>query len=250
LFVVSNLPVRDGDTLRIEQISLFLGKDYIISFYEGKNDPFEPVRQRLRTRSGKIREQGADYLLYTILDIIIDAGFPVLEDLGERIEDLEDELLDNPDKESLNQIHRLKRELLLLRRTLWPQREALNNLFRLEKTFIAETTVPYLRDCYDHSVLIMDLIENYREMAASMLDVYLSSVSYKLNDVMRVLTVIATLFIPPTFIVGVYGMNFNPKAGPLSMPELNTPYGYLVVWIVIVLMIIGLLVFFKRKKWF
>lgn len=244
LFAIMSLPAWNNKELSTEQVSLFFGKNYLISFYNGSDDPFEPVRKRLRSNGGRLRSRGADFLFYTLLDVIIDQGFPVLEDLGEWIEDLEDELLDAPSRDVLSQIHELKRDLLLLRRMLWPQREVINQLLREDHSLINESTRPYLRDCYDHTVQIMDLFETYRDMAAGMLDVYLSSTSNRLNEVMRVLTVIATIFIPPTFLVGVYGMNF------IDMPELHWRYGYLGAWLIIIAMIGGMLLYFKRKKWF
>lgn len=244
LFAVMALPGWRGEDLYAEQVSLFLGANYVISFYGGEHDPFEPVRKRLRSDGSRFRERGADYLLYSLLDILIDQGFPVLETLGERVEALEDELLSRPTRRTLAQIHSLKRNLLLMRRMLWPQREVINQLLREDQTLIREPTRPYLRDCYDHIVQIMDLFETYRDMAGGMLDVYLSSASNRLNEVMRVLTVISTLFIPPTFLVGVYGMNF------LDMPELHWRYGYALTWAVIVAMMAGMLAFFKRKGWF
>ncbi len=244
LFVIMSMPLWRNEELTTEQVSLFFGKNYVISFYKGDHDPFEPVRKRLRTSGARMRGRGADYLLYALLDIIIDQGFPILENLGEWIEDLEDELLGKPSREILAQIHELKRALLLLRRMLWPQREVINQLLREDQSLIQETTRPYLRDCYDHMVQIMDLFESYRDMTAGMMDVYLSSISNRLNEVMRVLTVIATLFIPPTFLVGVYGMNFT------DMPELRWRYGYLLVWLMIIVMIGGMLLYFRRKKWF
>jgi len=244
LFAVMSLPLWRGEELSAEQVSLFFGKKYVISFYNGDSDPFEPVRKRLRGSDARFRGRGADYLFYSLLDVIIDQGFPVLEDLGEWIEDLEDELLGTPSKQTLSQIHELKRDLLLLRRMLWPQREVINQLLREDQALIQEATRPYLRDCYDHTVQIMDLFETYRDMAAGMMDVYLSSTSNRLNDIMRVLTVITTLFIPPTFLVGVYGMNFG------DMPELHWRYGYPLAWLIIVAMAAGMLMYFKRKKWF
>jgi len=243
-FAVMSLPAWRGEELTTHQVSLFFGENYIISFYNGDRDPFEPVRKRLRTSGSRMRSRGADYLFYALLDIIIDQGFPVLEGLGEWIEELEDELLGKPSRDTLAQIHQLKRDLLLLRRMLWPQREVINQLLREDQPFIQESTRPYLRDCYDHIIQIMDLFETYRDMGAGMMDVYLSSVSNRLNEVMRVLTVIATLFIPPTFLAGVYGMNF------INMPELHWRYGYVLSWLIMVAMIGGMLVYFKRKKWF
>lgn len=251
LFVVMNLPtVNDDETLTTEQVSLFLGEDFLISFHRGESLPFEPVMQRLRKHSGRIRERKADYLLYTLLDVIIDRGFPVMEYYSEIIEDLEEELLESPQKGTLERIHQLKRDLLILRRMLWPQREVLNTLLRDEQTHLQESTRPYLRDCYDHTIHIIDLIEVFREMTASMMDLYLSSLSHRMNEVMKVLTVIATIFIPLTFIAGVYGMNFNHPTSPWAMPELLWYYGYPLLWVVMLLIAAGMIAYFKRRGWF
>ena len=189
-------------------------------------------------------------LLYCLLDVVIDQGFPVLEKFGERLEELEASLLDRPDNAVLAQLHAVKRDLLMLRRMLWPQREMLNALLRDQPGIVTDETRVYLRDCYDHTIQIMDLLETYREIGADMIDIYLSSASQRLNENMRVLTVIATLFIPPTFITGLYGMNFNSEARPFNMPELDWPYGDLFAWSVMLLMAAGMLVYFKVKKWF
>ncbi len=251
LFVITSLPVMVDGNVVSEQISIFTGQDYLISFHHGVTDPFESVRKRLRNHSGKIRSRNADYLLYRLLDVIIDEGFPVLEDFGEQVEVLEEELLEEPDKDTLRKLHAIKRELLFLRRMLWPQREVLNKLIRDESELVSDETSIYLRDCYDHTVQIIDLLETYRDMTASMLDVYLSSISYRLNDVMRVLTVIATIFIPLTFIVGVYGMNFSVNTkSPWAMPELYWYYGYPLLWLIMLGIAIGMLLFFKRRGWF
>jgi len=249
LFVVLSLPTLAEGQITTAQVSLFVGKDYLVSFHDGRADPFEPVRKRLRNHTGRLRDLGTDALMHSLIDVVIDQGFPVLEEFGERLELLEEELLERPDKRTLGAIHQLKRDFLLLRRMLWPQREVVNTLLRDGHELIREETRLYLRDCYDHTIQIMDLMETYRDMSAGMLDVYLSSASNRLNEVMRVLTVITTLFIPPTFIVGVYGMNFD-RSSPWNMPELGWRYGYLFSWAIIIAMIVGLLVFFKRKKWF
>ncbi len=249
LFIVMSLPVwRDGE-LSTEQVSLFLGKDYLISFHNSDDDTFEPVRKRLHADE-RMRARGVDYLLYALLDLVIDQGFPILENFGEDIEELEEQLLDAPSKQTLNSIHQLKRDLLLMRRMLWPQREVISQLLREDQALIHDESKPYLRDCYDHTIQIMDLFETYRDMTANMLDVYLSSSSQRLNEIMRVLTVITTLFIPPTFLVGVYGMNFSNPNSPWAMPELHSHYGYPLVWLVIFAMIAGMLVFFKQRGWF
>ena len=251
LFVITNLPVMLDGKVVSEQISIFAGRDYIISFHLGASDPFRLVRKRLQQKTGKIRSRKADYLLYCLLDVIIDEGFPVLENFGEQVEDLEEELLATPGKDTLIKLHEVKRELLFLRRMLWPQRELLNKLIRDENELLTAETSIYLRDCYDHTVQIMDLLETYRDITASMLDVYLSSISYRLNDVMRVLTVIATIFIPLTFIVGVYGMNFSVNAdSPWAMPELYWYYGYPLLWLGMVIIAGGMIMFFRRKGWF
>ena len=250
LFVTMNLPGFDEyGELFFEQVSLFLADRLLISFHHGEGEPFTPVIERLRKHSGRIRERGVDYLLYALLDVIIDQGFPLLESMGEVIEDLEDELLDTPSKATLAQIHQVRRDLLLLRRSLWPQREVLNSLSREGHALIHDSTHPYLRDCYDHTIQILDIIETYREMATSMLDVYLSSLSHRLNEVMKVLTVIATIFIPLTFIVGVYGMNFAGDS-PWAMPELEWYYSYPILWLFMLGVAGGMIYAFKRRGWF
>lgn len=248
-FIAMNLPGFCNSGIVSQQVSLFFGSDYIISFSNAEADPFEPVRRRLRSSNGLFRTRGADYLLYSLIDVIIDAGFPLLDSLGETLEELEAELLDKPKQETLGRIHEMKRELLLLRRSLWPQREVVNALLRPEHTLISDETRVYLRDCYDHTVHIMDLLETYRDMATGMLEVYLSSVSNRTNEIMRVLTIIATLFIPLTFIVGVYGMNFSHDTSPWAMPELRWYYGYPLIWVVMLAVAGGLLYFFKRRHW-
>jgi len=248
-FVITALPVQRDRGIEVEQVSLFLGDHYVVSFHPGGIDPFEPVRKRLRNGAGRIRARDAGYLLYSLLDLVIDQGFPALEFFGDQIEDVEDDLLQSPDKATLARIHELKRNLLLLRRMLWPQREVLNTLMRESTPLIASETELYLRDCYDHTIQIMDLLETYRDMISGMVDVYLSSISNRLNEVMRVLTVIATVFIPPSFIAAVYGMNFD-RHSPWNMPELGWKYGYLFSWAVMIAMIVGMLIYFKRKKWF
>ncbi|MFN2309866.1 MAG: magnesium/cobalt transporter CorA [Gammaproteobacteria bacterium] len=248
-FIVLNLPEFHDAGIAAQQISLFFGRDYIVSFSGSTTDPFEPVRRRLRASTGRFRGRGADYLLYTLLDVVIDAGFPMFERFGETLEALEAELLDTPGRDTLGRIHRLKRELLLLRRSLWPQREVINALLRPEHALITAETRLYLRDCYDHTVQIMDLLETYRDMATGMLDVYLSTISNRTNEVMRVLTIIATIFIPLTFIAGVYGMNFSHPSSPWAMPELHAYYGYPLIWLVMLGVAGGLLYFFKRRKW-
>ena len=250
LFIVMSLPVMTGDLVEVHQVSIFLGNNYLLSFCETAFTPFAPIVNRLQTKTGRIRTLGADYLMYCLLDIVIDHAFPLLETFGLQLEEIEERILDAADRDILSQVHQVRRELILLRRNLWPQREVVNELFRDESALIRESTRVYLRDCYDHTIQVMDLIETYREMAASMLEIYLSSVSNRMSDVMRVLTVIATIFIPLSFIAGVYGMNFDRNAGPLSMPELGQPLGYVFVWLVMLAIAIGMIVFFRSRKWF
>ena len=251
LFVVMAHPMIEDDSkdLKMQQLSIFVGRNFVVSFHPGAIDPFEPVRQRLRDHAGRIRARGPDYLLYALIDLVIDEGFPVLEILDDEIEQLEEQLLDSPTRDSLHQLHHLKRTMLIVRRMLWPQREVLNSLVRDESGLIAEENQVYYRDCYDHTIQIMDLIETYRDMVAGLLDIYLSSVSYRLNEIMRVLTIIATIFIPLTFIVGVYGMNFANGDSPWAMPELHWYYGYPLVWLLMIGILVGMLAFFRRKKW-
>ena len=252
IFVVMHLPVLTAEhRVAAEQVSLFLGQGFLVSFCSAASDPFDLVRDRLRRQVGPIRRCRSDYLLYALLDSIVDEAFPLLELYGELIESLEDDLLDHPDQDTLSRIHLVRRDLLLMRRTLWPQREVLSRLHRGECACIEPETRVYLRDCYDHTVQILDLVESYREMASSMLEVYLSSVSNRLNESMRVLTVIATIFIPLTFVVGVYGMNFGANAESWwAMPELRWDYGYPAVWLVMILIAAVLLYAFKRRNWF
>jgi magnesium transporter len=250
LFVVMALPLMEEDLVRIHQISFVMGDRFLVSFCETGFSPFEPIMRRLQMREGRLRERGVDFLLYGLLDLVIDQGFPVLEDFGLQLEDLEERILQAASSDTLGRIHVVKRELILLRRMLWPQRDVVNELLRGDQKLVREDTLVYLRDCYDHTVQVMDLIETYRDMSASMLDIYLSSVSNRMNEVMRVLTVIATIFIPLTFIAGVYGMNFDRTAGPWSMPELGWPFGYGLVWLLMIAVALGMLVFFRRRGWF
>ena len=250
LFVILARPILDEDGVRSEQLNFFLGDNYLLSFYNGGNDPFKNVRKRLQNRVGKIRARKADYLLYTLVDTVVDEAFPLLESYGEFIEDLDDELLEDPSKSTLHKIHGAKRELLLMRRIIWPQREVINTLIRDDDALLEENTKIYLRDCYDHTIQTMEIVEIYREVTSNMLEVYLSTLSNRINDIMRVLTIIATIFIPLTFIVGVYGMNFgNKSTSPWAMPELNWYYGYPLLWLIMLVMAGGMLYYFKRKRW-
>jgi magnesium transporter len=227
-----------------EQVSLILGSNFVISFQESiGGDVFDAVRDRIRTGKGRLRTQGPDYLAYTLLDAIVDNYFIVLERLGERVEALEEELVANPDQETLHEMHALKREMIFVRRSVWPLREVISALERAESKLIQPSTGIFLRDVYDHTIQVIDTVETYRDMLSGMLDIYLSSVSNRMNQVMKVLTIIATIFIPLTFIAGVYGMNFK------HMPELEWRWGYFAV--VGFMLAIGILmvIFFRRKRW-
>jgi magnesium transporter len=197
-----------------------------------------------------IRSEGADYLAYALLDAVIDAYFPVLEDYGEYIESLEDEVIFNPSKGTVQKIYRARRELMNLRRSIWPQRNALSQLVRDSNTLIRPEVRVYLQDCYDHVVQVLDIVETYRELTANLMDVYLSSVSNRMNEVMKTLTVISSIFIPLTFIVGVYGMNFNPAVSPWNMPELDWYWGYPLCWMLMIAIALSLSYYFWQKGWF
>lgn len=234
-----------------EQLSFVLGKNYLLTVQEELNqDCLDPVRRRIRKNQGLIRGTGADYLAYALLDAVIDAYFPVLEEYGEYIESLEDEVIFNPTRQTVQKIYRIRRELMGLRRSIWPQRNALSQLVRDSSDLIHPDVRIYLQDCYDHVVQVLDILETYRELTANLMDVYLSSVSNRMNEVMKTLTVISAIFIPLTFIVGVYGMNFNHDVSPWNMPELQFYLGYPLCWGLMIAIALSLTYYFWRKGWF
>lgn len=245
LYIVLKMLLFDelNNEIKTEQISLILGTNFVISFQEVEGDIFNAIRDRLRNSKGRIRKMGADYLAYTLMDAIVDNYFIILEKLGEQIELIEDELITDPAPAILQTIHELKREMLYLRKSVWPLREVVSGLERGESALIQNSTAIYLRDVYDHTIQIIDTIETFRDMLAGMLDIYLSSVSNKMNEVMKVLTVIATIFIPLTYIAGIYGMNFE------YMPELKWRWSYPIVWLVMIAIGISMLGYFRRKRW-
>jgi len=247
VFVVLRM-ITGSDGAETEQLSLFLGAGFVLTFQERPGDCLDPVRERLRRGKGQVRGAGADYLAYTLIDAVIDAYFPVLEGHGEVLEDLEDEVVARPRAELVAELHAMKRSLLTLRRAIWPQREMVNALVREESPFISHQTSYYLRDCYDHTIQLLDLVETYREIATGLVDVYLSSMSARLNEIMKVLTVIATIFMPLGFIAGVYGMNFD-RASPWNMPELGWRFGYPFALAVMLAAAVGLIIFFRRRGW-
>ncbi len=244
LFLVMKMlmPSQNGDIM-VEQVSFVLGRNYVLSFQENGTDVFHSVRERLRGGKGRLRQHGSDYLLYALIDALVDQYFTVLEMLGERIEALQEQVIEDPRPNTLKDIHALKRQLLFVRRAVWPLREATHNLSRSDCPFFHDPIKVYVRDVYDHVVQIVDTIETLREMMSASLDIYLSSVSYRLNAVMRVLTVITTIFMPLTFIAGIYGMNFE------HMPELKWPWGYPMAVGVMGLVATVMLIGFRRKKW-
>ena len=256
LFLIAQMVYHDKAKMICgEQVSIFFGKNFLITIQEeGEYDVFEPIRERIRSGRGTIRENGADYLAYALLDSLIDHYYPVLDELGGAIEELEDELLERPSREMVVTLHEYKRTLTQLRRLIWPLRDVVNGLLHDSSGYITAPTHLFLRDCYDHTVQLMDLVESYKEITTGLMELYHSSVGLRTNEVMRVLTVITSIFIPLTFIVGLYGMNFSPqsltgKNLPLNMPELYHPYGYIGIIIVMMMIAIIQLVIFKRIKW-
>lgn len=256
VFIIAQMVYRDQkEQICGEQVSLFLGRNFLITIQEeAEYDVFNPVRERLRLGHGSLRKTKADYLAYALLDSIIDHYYPVLEDLGTAIEELENDLLSKPSREMVLTLHEYKRNLTQLRRYIWPLRDVVNSLLHDPSDFVTQPTRVFLRDCYDHTIQLMDLVESYKELTSGLMELYHSSVGLRTTEVMRVLTVITSIFIPLTFIVGVYGMNFASVAPdgtklPMNMPELYQPYGYFGVMTVMALIAIVQLVIFKKMKW-
>jgi len=251
VFAVMKMIYFDEDDLEltVEQISLILHDNCIICFQEKLGDFFNPLRERIKSGNGRVRKSGPDYLAYTILDMIVDNYFVVLEKLGDKIELLDEEVTLNPDPEVAQEINALKRTLIDLRKNVWPLREVINTITRDEIPYFKQKTIPFLRDLYDHIIQVIDTTENYREMTTGLMDMYMTSISNRMNEVMKVLTIIATIFIPLSFLAGVYGMNFDTSVSPFNLPELHYKYGYIFFWSLVILVGGGLLLFFKRKKW-
>ncbi|MBU0651146.1 magnesium/cobalt transporter CorA [bacterium] len=234
---------HNDDNLKIEQVSLIVKGNYVLSFQELPGDVFDFIRERLRKAKGNVRTMGVDYLFYLLIDAVVDGYFVVLEKLGDEIEKIEENVLLKPTVETLHSIHSLKREMIFLRRAIWPLRESINNINREESKIISKKVIVYFKDVYDHTIQVIDTIEAFRDMVAGMLDIYLSSMSNKMNEVMKLLTMIATMFIPITFLAGVYGMNFK------YMPELHAKWAYPLFWVIVFFVIGGMFLFFKKKKW-
>lgn len=245
IFIVLKILNYKGHDKEIhtEQLSIVLGKNFVITFQERTGDVFDPIRERLKNPESRIRINGTDFLAYALLDAVIDNYFSILEDFGQHIEDIEEELMDNPNIETLKYIHLLRRELVILRKSIWPLRELVNTIERSESSLITKDTKLFLRDLYDHVIQIIDTIENYREMASGMLDIYLSSASNRMNEIMKILTIMASIFIPLTFITGIYGMNFE------NMPELHSKWGYPAALTLMFAIAVFMIIYFKRKKW-
>lgn len=244
-YVVVMMKMLYYDTeLHNEQLSIVLKPNVVITFQENHGgDAFYPIRKRLKEAKGRVRKFGADYLCYALIDAVVDSYFNILEIIGDKIELMDEQLISEPTPDTLNVLHAMKREMIYLRKSVWPVRDMVNSLERSETQLIQNTTDVYLRDLHDHVVRVIETVENYRDLINGMMDIYLSSLSNKMNEVMKVLTIISTLFIPVTFIVGVYGMNFD------YMPELRSPYGYGATWLVMLLIMGSLLYYFRRKKW-
>jgi len=245
LFIVLKMLKYDeeNESVDSEQVSLITGKNIVISFQERSGDVFNPIRDRIRKGKGRIREGGADYLAYALIDAIVDNYFIIPEKYGEIIENMEDNLIREPTPEIFQSLHNLKREMIFLRKAVWPLREVISTMIRGESKLIHKTTVLYLRDVYDHTIQVMDSVESSRDLLSGMVDMYMSSMSNRMNEVMKVLTVIATIFIPLTFIVGIYGMNFN------YMPELGWKWAYFAVWGVMIFLAGSMVIYFKKRKW-
>lgn len=244
-YTVMKMVIWDDEKNEVndEQVSFFLTRDTLLTFQEREGDLFWPIRERLKDPNAKVRNKKIDYLFYLLIDIIVDQYFEVVDKLGEKLEKLEDNIISRYDEMWLTEIQSSKKDLILMRRVTYPIREILLKLMRNENHLIEENNIRYLRDIYDHTIQILDTIDSYREINVSLKDIYLNTVSHELNKVMKMLTIISTVFIPLTFIVGVYGMNFD------VMPELRWTYGYALVWCIMILIVIGLIVYFRRKKW-
>jgi magnesium transporter len=237
------------DRLETQQLSMFLGTNFVLTFQETESNRFDLLRNRIRDKSGRIRKSGPDYLAYAILDSCIDNYYPVLEKYGEEIELLEDQVVIRPSSQIVSEIHEMKRDLLLLRRAVWPLREAISSLIREHSPLITDETRVYIRDCYDHTIQVIDLLENYRDIAGDLMEVYLSSVSNRLNEIMKFLTIFTTIFSSLTFIAGIYGMNFNTGHSPWNMPELNWRYGYFFALGLMAALAVVMLIYFRKKGW-
>jgi magnesium transporter len=241
--VLKMLYYDEKEKIKVEQVSLILGSNFVISFQETEGDVFDSVRERIEKGKGRIRKMGSDYLLYSLIDAVVDNYFSVLETMGDRIEELEEDIIERTASGSLQNVHKSKKDMILIRRSVWPLREVIHSLSREKTTLVSGDVLIYFRDVYDHTIQVIETVETFRDMLSGLHDTYLSSISNKMNEIMKVLTMFASIFIPLTFIAGVYGMNFH------FMPELNWRWGYFTVWGIIITVGISMLFYFKRKKW-
>jgi len=243
-FTMKMLYRIENTKIDYEQISFVLGKNYLITFQEKEGDLFEGFRDRIRLDQGRVRKKGADYLLYRLTDIIVDNYYNILDHIGDKIDEMEEEVYENPNNDAFNRIQTLKKELIYLRKALYPLRDALSKIVKGESEYIDEMNLPFFSDVYDHVVHLIDSLDAYQDLTSNLLDIHMNAMNNKMNEVMKVLTVISTIFIPLTFIVGVYGMNFD------HMPELAWKYGYPSIWAIMIMVVLGMLGFFRYKKWF
>jgi len=241
--VVKAVNYIKGEIFELEQVNIIFGKNFVFSFQEFFPNQYEQIFERIKQAKGRIRKFGADYLVYVLLDVLVDNYFTIMEDFSERIDELQEILIENPSPKVLQEIYELKKDLIKIRKAAWPLREVVSQISKIGAEFFEESTNIYFRDVYDHVIQIIDTLETYRDMLSGMVDIFMSSVSNKMNEVMKVLTIIATIFIPLTFIAGVYGMNFQ------FMPELAWKWGYLTIMCVMVALAIGMIIYFRRKKW-
>jgi magnesium transporter len=248
LFIVARMPTLD-ERLSTEQFSMFLGPKFVLTFDERPGDCLKPVRERLRSKRGRIRDAAADYLAYALLDTIVDAYFPIIETYGERLEVLEDAVVRGVGRDTPARLLTVRHDLLMFRRATWPLRDMLSSLYRDETPLMSAETRVYVRDCYDHSIRLLDVIETYREVTTGLMDLYMSGVSNRMNEIMKVLTMMSTVFIPLTFIAGIYGMNFNTQKSPWNMPELEWYWGYPACLLIMAVTAAFLGYYFYRKGW-
>jgi magnesium transporter len=240
--IVREMELREGQ-LHTEQVSIFVGHRTVLTFQESPGDVWNPLRQRIRTPGSQLRRADASFLAYSLIDAVVDYAFPILEQFGDRLEELEDRVLQHPNQETMQEIHRVKRELLLVRRAMWPMREVLQRMQRDPHECFSEITRTYVRDVYDHAIQIIDIVETYREMATGLTETYMTSISNRMNEIMKVLTIIGTIFIPLTFLAGVYGMNFH------HFPELEWPYAYPLFWAICLGTAVSMVAWFRRRGW-
>lgn len=246
-FIVLSDPAYEEGELHSRQVSIFFGENYVISFHDHKLDIFKPIRDRLQTAGSRLRTFGVDYLVYALIDLVVDRKFPLIEVLSAHLEELEDEALGHPTEDTLNHIHRARRALVAFHRIEWAERETVLAVMRPEVPFIMPETRTYLRDCFDHAVAVLDLVESYREMTNGLMEVYLMHASNRMAEVMKTMAVITVFFMPLSFLAGIYGMNFDRDAG--NMPELSWRFGYVWFWGLVVVIVGGLFIWLKRKRW-